>query len=35
MEVQWILNPDDEIAGFFIRPAQRKMTSNAVPLEIP
>ena len=29
IEIQWILKQNDEIAGFFIRPAKRKVTSQA------
>jgi hypothetical protein len=29
MEIQWLLNPADEIAGFYIRPAQRKLEAEA------
>jgi hypothetical protein len=29
IEVQWILKPNDEIAGFYIRPAKRKVQEEA------
>jgi hypothetical protein len=29
IEIQWILKRNDEIAGFFIRPARRKVSSEA------
>jgi hypothetical protein len=29
IEVQWILKPDDVIAGFFLRPAARKVSGEA------
>jgi len=29
IEVQWILNPDDVIAGFYLRPAARKVSGKA------
>jgi hypothetical protein len=31
IEIQWILRPNDEIAGFFIRPAQKEIRGEAGP----
>ena len=31
IEIQWILRPNDEIAGFFIRPAQKELRGEGSP----
>jgi hypothetical protein len=32
IEIQWILRPNDEIAGFYIRPAQKEIRGEASPV---